>query len=86
MNATAPDGDTPLHVASDTNADGMVKLLVSSGIAIDAVNERGETPLSSALSEGRYALATALLREVERLLCVAAPECVDVQAGLFAMT
>jgi uncharacterized protein len=54
-------GDSPLHVvASWGDAEG-VRALLTAGAEVDALGERGRTPLFSAVGAGRDAVVKVLL-------------------------
>jgi ankyrin repeat protein len=48
VNAANEDGQTAMHMAAFTGADGVVQLLAERGAAIDLQDKRGETPWSMA--------------------------------------
>ena len=52
VNCKTVDGDTPLHVAAEHGRQEIVQLLLDSGADVNAVDERGRTPLLLALDEG----------------------------------
>jgi ankyrin repeat protein len=71
VNATARNGDTPLHIAAAKGSNAAVQLLVDKGARLDARNKLGQTPLdltqSATLSDsGRLRLKTTaeLLRKL----------------------
>jgi uncharacterized protein len=48
INAANEDGQTAMHMAAFTGADGVVQLLAERGAAVDTQDKRGETPWSMA--------------------------------------
>ncbi len=48
INAANKDGQTAMHMAAFTGADGVVQLLADRGAAVDVQDTRGETPWSMA--------------------------------------
>ncbi|CAE7719761.1 Ank1 [Symbiodinium sp. CCMP2456] len=54
VNATDPDGDTPLHVAVSRYdpSISMVKFLLANGARVNAMDHHGRTPLHEAASDG----------------------------------
>ena len=48
VNAANEDGQTALHMAAFTGADGVVQFLAENGVAVDVQDKHGETPWSMA--------------------------------------
>ena len=62
MNATAPNGLTPLHVAAGNGRAEVVKVLLKSGAKLEAKDKKHwKTPLHWAVFGGGVAAAQALL-------------------------
>lgn len=62
VNATLPEGDTPLHLAAAWDDVRGIELLALAGAAIDALGDMSYTPLATAVAAGNIAAARALLR------------------------
>jgi hypothetical protein len=73
VNAANEDGQTAMHMAAFTGADGVVQFLAAHGASVDVQDKRGETPWSMAAGlspvlryRGQYgsheSTATLLLR------------------------
>ena len=56
------NGVTPLHVAADEGNLSCVKLLISAGANVNAIDDEGETPLSKSLKQGHKDVANLLRR------------------------
>ncbi|KAI0147050.1 ankyrin repeat-containing domain protein [Xylariaceae sp. FL1272] len=54
-------GDTPLHWVSERTSVAVVQLLLSYGAQIEAVNNRGSTPLTVAASQPNFPVAAYLV-------------------------
>ena len=52
VNAVDSAGNTALHIAASRRLDTVVQLLADSGADLDALNDRGETPLARARGRG----------------------------------
>jgi ankyrin repeat protein len=61
VNATQPDGSTPLLLAVDRNNTEVVELLVRAGANVRTANEYGATALSVASTRGNTAIIKMLL-------------------------
>lgn len=61
VNASLPDGDTPLHIAARKNDTDLAKLLLDNKADIDAVNNNNETPLRIAIAGLQENIAILLL-------------------------
>src|SRR5438034_779548 len=62
VNATQPDGSTPLILAADRNDLEVVKLLTAAGARVNAANEYGATALFVACTRGNTAIIEVLLQ------------------------
>ena len=60
------DGCTPLHLAALSGNEAMVELLIGRGVAIDASDRAGRTPLSTAISAGHGQIVDLLQRHGAR--------------------
>ena len=60
-NRTDANGVSPLMLAIDSNAPGMVKLLLANGANANLAGENGETPLMHAVQQGSLDMAQMLL-------------------------
>jgi ankyrin repeat protein len=74
--ATAPGGFTPLHVAAEAGAEGMLRALLAAGADTSARTAEGQTPAAVAASWGHRDAAALLLRHVQQ----AAPAAGEVDA------
>jgi ankyrin repeat protein len=63
-----PNGDTALHVAATRRRDAVVQALVDSGAAINVRNNKGETPLTAALTPPGPPEGTLLAEEYNFLV------------------
>ena len=61
INATDPDGFTPLHLAARSGHANVVAVLLAKGADVNATDHIGETPLHLAANEGRQEIAEKLL-------------------------
>jgi ankyrin repeat protein len=61
VNATAPDGTTPLHWAVHRDDTAIVSALLSAGATSTATSRHGVTPLQLAATNGNAAILTRLL-------------------------
>ena len=59
--AGATDGWTPLHFAAEENEPAALQAHIDRGCAVDAVDERGNTPLHLACRQGHVGIVQALL-------------------------
>jgi ankyrin repeat protein len=67
VNAPDPDGNTPLHVASERGRLIVVRMLLDGGAKVDALDSNGKTPLYVALMNGRTQLAGLLMERGAKL-------------------
>jgi ankyrin repeat protein len=51
VNAKDKQGNTPLHLAVDTQQDDIVELLLKNGAEVDSINFQGNTPLHLAMTK-----------------------------------
>jgi ankyrin repeat protein len=61
VNASQPDGTTPLHLAAEREDVPLVQKLIAAGANVGAQNRYGVAPLFVAASTGNAAIITALL-------------------------
>jgi ankyrin repeat protein len=61
VNATLPEGDTPLHLVAAWDDVRGIELLMRAGAAVDARGDMSYTPLATAVTAGNVAAARALL-------------------------
>ena len=52
---------SPLHLASPNNHPKIVELLIKCGATVDDFNDKQETPLYQAVSNGKVAIARLLI-------------------------
>ena len=68
VNQADPNGDTALHVAATRRRDAVVQALVDSGAVINVRNNKGETPLTAALTPPGPPKGTLLAEEYNFLV------------------
>jgi ankyrin repeat protein len=68
VNASNTAGDTALHKAAESGANGVIRLLAEHGAALDVKNKRGSTPLDVARQSGRDGERTATVALLRDLL------------------
>jgi ankyrin repeat protein len=61
VNVASADGTTPLHLAARSDRPGILKLLISAGAQVNAVDRYGITPLALAAMNGAAPAIAALL-------------------------
>jgi len=62
VNVPDPQGNMPLHVASERGRMIIARMLLDNGAQVDALNRRGQTSLYVALMNGRTQLADLLVQ------------------------
>ena len=61
-------GDTALHVAAEQGFDTMIQVLVDDGAAVNATNQKGDTPLAVALLDTTRVITAAISQSTVDLL------------------